>query len=71
MESFWPHGGERNGPVAKIVRDHHRKIKKVAIITNSFLGETAEHITSHFVTAEIRHFMYGHLDEVKAWVASD
>ena len=55
----------------QFVRDHHRKIKKVAIVTDSPLGEAAEHIASHFVAATIKHFPYGHLNEAKAWVASD
>ncbi len=55
----------------RFVRDHHRKIKKVAIITDSILGEAAEHIASHFVAATIKHFQYGQLDEAKTWVASD
>ena len=53
----------------RFVRDHHRKIKKVAIVTDSLLGEDAEHIASHFVAAIIKHFPYGHLDEAKTWVA--
>ena len=55
----------------RFVRDHHRKIKKVAIVTDSLLGEAAEHIASHFVAATIKHFPYGHLDEAKRWVTSN
>ena len=55
----------------RFVRDHHRKIKKVAIVTDSPLGEAAEHIASHFVAAIIKHFPAGHLDKAKTWVASD
>jgi hypothetical protein len=55
----------------KFVRDHHRKIKKVAIVTDSLLGEATERITSHFVAAIIKHFPYGNLDEAKTWVASN
>ena len=54
----------------QFVRDHHRKIKKVAIVTDSPLGEAAEHIASHFVAATIKHFPFGQLDEAKAWVTS-
>jgi len=55
----------------QFVRDHHRKIKKVAIVTDSPLGEAAEHIASHFVAATIKHFPAGHLDEAKTWVSSN
>ena len=52
----------------RFVRDHHRKIKKVAIVTDLLLGEAAEHIASNFVAAIIKHFPYDHLDEAKTWV---
>ena len=55
----------------QFVRDHHRKIKKVAIVTDSPLGEAAEHIASHFVAATIKHYPAGHLDEAKTWVSSN
>jgi len=55
----------------QFVRDHHRKIKKVAIVTDSPLGEAAERIASHFVAATIKHFPAGHLDEAKTWLASN
>ncbi len=55
----------------QFVRDHHRKIKKAAIVTDSPLGEAAEHIASHFVAATIKHFPAGHLDEAKTWVSSN
>ena len=55
----------------QFVRDHHRKIKKVAIVTDSPLGEAAERIASHFVAATIKHFPAGHLDEAKIWLASN
>ena len=55
----------------RFVRDHHRKIKKVAIVTDSLLSEAAEHIASHAVAATIKHFPFGHLDEAKTWLASN
>ena len=54
----------------RFVRDHHRKIKKIAAVTDSPLGDAAEHIASHFVAAEIKHFSAGQLDEAKAWIGS-
>jgi len=38
----------------RFVRGHHQKIKRVAVVTNSRLGDAAEHIASHFVAATIR-----------------
>ena len=54
----------------RFVREHHRKIKKIAVVTDSPLGDAAEHIASHFVGATIRHFSSGQIDEAKTWVAS-
>ncbi len=54
----------------RFVRDHHRKIKKIAIVTNSLFGEAAEHIVSHFAAATIKHFPSGYLDQAKRWLAS-
>lgn len=54
----------------RFVRDHHRKIKKVAIVTDSMLGETAERIASHFVAAEIKQFAAGKIADAQAWINS-
>jgi len=52
----------------RFVRDHHRKIKRVAIVTDSVLGEAAEHVASHFVAAEIQHFHADCLRKEKEWL---
>ncbi len=54
----------------RFVHDHHRKIKKVAIVTNSPVGDLAENIASHFVSAEIRHFKAHHDLLAHDWIAS-
>lgn len=53
----------------RFVRDHHKKIKKLGIVTDSALGDIAEHLASHFVSAEIKHFPAGELEAAKRWVA--
>jgi len=53
----------------RFVRDHHRKIKRVALVTDSPLGELAEHLASHFVAAEVRHFRAKEGEAAKAWIA--
>jgi hypothetical protein len=52
----------------RFVRDHHRRVKKVAVVTNSAFGEIAEKLASHFVAAEIRHFPSSELAMAKDWV---
>lgn len=53
----------------RFLRDHHRHIKKVAVVTDSHMGDVAEHLASHFVSAQIRHFPAGGADDAKAWIA--
>ncbi len=54
----------------RFVRDHHKKIKKVAVVTDSPIGNAAEHIASHFLSAQIKHFPAGQLEEAKLWISS-
>jgi hypothetical protein len=64
-------GWETLGAMAahfRFVRDHHKQIKKIAVVTDSTLGNVAEHLASHFVAAEIRHFSTSELESAKNWV---
>lgn len=36
----------------KFVKDHHKKIARIVLVTDSVLGNFAELIASHFVQAE-------------------
>lgn len=53
----------------RFVRDHHRHIKKVALVTDSAFGNLGEHLASHFVSAEIRHFPSQDIEGAKQWIA--
>jgi hypothetical protein len=52
----------------RFVRDHHKHIKKVAAVTDSKLGDVAERLGSHFVSAEVKHFPAAELDTAKTWI---
>ncbi|CQD14563.1 hypothetical protein BN1232_03075 [Mycobacterium lentiflavum] len=52
----------------RFVRDHHRHVKKIGVVTDSHLGDIAEHLASHFVSAEIRHFPAGQLEQARQWI---
>ncbi len=52
----------------RFVRDHHRHIKKVAVVTDSHLADMAEHLGSHFVSATIRHFRAGQVEQARQWI---
>jgi hypothetical protein len=64
-------GWESLGAMAshfRFVRDHHKHIRKVGVVTDSPMGNVAEHLASHFVAAEIRHFPAGQLEAAEHWV---
>jgi hypothetical protein len=52
----------------KFVKDHHRNIKRVAIVTDSKLGSIIPSIAKHFVSAEIKHFKYEDLKPSITWI---
>jgi hypothetical protein len=52
----------------RFVRDHQKRIKKVALVTDSHIGDVAEHLASHFVSAKIRHFAGGHIEHAQQWI---
>jgi hypothetical protein len=54
----------------RFVRDHHRLIRRVALVTDSAIGDVAERLASHFVAAEIRHFPAAEVESAKRWVAN-
>ena len=64
-------GWESLGAMAghfRFVRDHHKQIKKIAVVTDSPMGNVAEHLASHFVAAEIRHFPAGAVEDARQWI---
>ncbi|MDA3800144.1 MAG: STAS/SEC14 domain-containing protein [Kiritimatiellae bacterium] len=52
----------------KFVKNHHQCISHVAIVTDSKIGNTAEHIGSHFVKAEVKSFGYDEIEQAKEWI---
>lgn len=53
----------------KFIRSHHAHIKRVALVTDSRLGDVAERLGSHFVSAEIRHFQADQHEEADQWAS--
>jgi hypothetical protein len=51
----------------RFVRDHHKHIEKLAIVTDGKIGDVAEKFASHFLAAEIRHFSIAERDTAKQW----
>ncbi len=52
----------------KFVKEHHNKVSHVALITDSALGDFAEKIAEHFISAEIKHFAFDELSNAQSWI---
>jgi len=55
----------------KFVRNHHARLTHLAFVTDSPIGNLAEHLAGHFIKAEIRAFPHEGLEEAKRWVAGE
>jgi len=53
----------------RFVKNHHQKIARVALCTDSALGNVAPKVGGHFVKAEIRAFKSAEFEAAKAWAA--
>jgi SpoIIAA-like len=54
----------------RFIRDHHKRVKKIAVVTNAALGTVAEKLASHFVAATIKHFPAGQKEAARQWILS-
>lgn len=52
------------------VRDHHKHIEKVALVSDIALAGFTKSIVNHFVNAEVATFGYHGLDDAKHWMLS-
>jgi hypothetical protein len=55
----------------KFVKDHHRKIQKVAAVSDSAFLSFAPQIASHFVQANVRHFSRAQREEALRWLRGE
>ena len=52
----------------KFVRDHHTRLERVAMVTDSLVGDLAETLTGHFVQAEVKHFRFNEFKQARLWL---
>jgi len=52
----------------RFVRDHHKRVRKVTIVTDAAIGNVAEKLAAHFVAAQIKHFPAGQTDAAQQWI---
>ena len=55
----------------RFVRDHHRRIRRIAVVSDSPLLAVAPKIASHFVSAELRTFDAADRAAALAWIEAD
>jgi hypothetical protein len=55
----------------KFVREHHKRIERIAIVTDSPLGTVAPTLAKQFVSAEIRRFAYSEFEEALLWLKTN
>jgi hypothetical protein len=53
------------------VKDHHKKISRVALVTDSVIGNFAEAVVSHFINAKIKVFPFQELGKATLWITGD
>ena len=54
----------------RFVRQHHRKIKKVAFVSDSRFYEIASRVISRCVRPKVKHFGYKHEDLAMNWIGA-
>lgn len=54
----------------RFVKDHHRRVRRVALVTDSPVLSVAPAIASHFVSAEVRRFDSRSRADALAWIGS-
>jgi len=52
----------------RFVRNHHRKIAKVAIVTDSKIADVAESLGKYLIKASIKHFPFKKFKSAKGWM---
>ena len=51
----------------RFIKDHQKLLKRVAICTDSAIGEFADHVVDYFVSAEVKQFDYDDFEDAKKW----
>ncbi len=52
----------------RFVHDHHHKVERMALVTDSSMGSMIETLTKHFVAAKVRHFPFADLEDAMDWL---
>jgi hypothetical protein len=52
----------------KFVKDHHRRIEKIAAVSDSSFLAIVPKVVSHFAQADVRHFEHSQMEEALRWL---
>jgi len=55
----------------KFVKNHHRKIKKIAAVTDSKFLSIMPQVANHFIQAEVRHFDFDDEETALKWLNAE
>ena len=55
---------------ARFVRDHHQKVKRVALAADGKLASVMPRLAEHFVKAEVKSFAYDDLESAIQWAGA-
>lgn len=52
----------------RFVKNHHQKVQKIAVVSDSSLLSFGPKIASHFVKAEVKHFSRSQREDALRWL---
>ncbi|MEO8451890.1 MAG: STAS/SEC14 domain-containing protein [Gemmatimonadota bacterium] len=55
----------------RFVRDHHEKVKRLAIVSNDPVMSAMPYLARHFLVKESRHYPFDERDQALAWVSHE
>lgn len=50
------------------VHEHHKRVERVAVVTDSPVAGMAEALARHFTSAQVKHFPFAADDEALTWL---
>lgn len=53
----------------RFVKDHHKLIEKIAVVSDDNFLSKAPAVAKHFVRAKVQHFELARRDEAMAWIS--
>lgn len=56
---------------SRFIRDHHRSVSKVAMVSDATLLTILPSVAAHFISAEVKHFHAGEYDAAVNWIKEE